>query len=93
MARGERRVISFNLPCRDLGSISNLRGTTLRGDFFVKKKGAVSENEKGIASLEGHVPLVPPVPISMLPWQFHDILISFKMAAFSSFLKELMENF
>ena len=51
---------------RDVGSISNLGGMTLRGHFFLKKKGAFSENKKGtslfIAKSWGHMPPVPPVP-------------------------------
>ena len=49
-----------------------LGGTTLRGHFFLKKKGAFFKNEKGTSLFianswgGGHVPPVPPVPTSML---------------------------
>ena len=40
---------------------------TLRGQFVLKKKEALSENKKGtslfIAKSWGHVPPVPPVPL------------------------------
>ena len=40
--------IFFGLS-RDVGSISNLGGTTLRGHFFLKKQGAISKIKKGTA--------------------------------------------
>ena len=49
---------------RDVGSISNLGGKTLRGHFFLTKKETLSKNKKGpsllIAKSWGHVPPVPP---------------------------------
>ena len=54
---------------RDVGSISNLGGTILRGHFFLKKKGAFSTNKRDpslfVAKSWGHVPPVSPVPTSM----------------------------
>ena len=54
---------------RDVGSISNLGGTTLRGHFFHENRRAFFRNEKGtlclLQNLGGHVPPVPPVPTSV----------------------------
>ena len=50
----------FNQASRDVGSISNLGGTTLLGHLFLKKKGALSKSKKGTslftAKSWGHVP-------------------------------------
>ena len=49
---------------RDVGRISNLGGTTLRGHFFLKKKGAFLKIKRALLclleNLGGHVPPVPP---------------------------------
>ena len=49
--------------------MSNLGGTTLRGHFFLKKTGAFSKKERALLcslqNLGGHVPPVPPAPMSM----------------------------
>ena len=63
---------SFLVYIRDVGSISNLGGTTLQGHFFLKKKGAFSTNKKGTSlfvakSWGAHAPSAPPpVPTSMV---------------------------
>ena len=55
---------------RNVGSISNLGGTMLRGHFFLKKKGAFSEIKRAflclLQNLGGHLPPVPSVPTSMI---------------------------
>ena len=49
---------------RNVGSISNLGGTSLRGHFFLKKKGAFLRMKRPLLfllqNLGGHVPPVPP---------------------------------
>ena len=50
------------LGSRDVGSISNLGGTTLGGHFFLKKKGPFSKIKRALLcllqNLGGHVPRV-----------------------------------
>ena len=40
--------VQLRFLVRDVGSISNLEGQHLKGTFPLKKKGALSENKKGI---------------------------------------------
>ena len=62
--------ISAEPKFRDVGSISNLGGTTLRGHLFLKKKGAFSKNLEGtslfISKSWGHISSVPLVSTSMV---------------------------
>ena len=70
-----RNIPSFMLQCkstRDVGSISNLgEGTKLQGHFFVKPKGQSLNIKEHFfvycKILGGHVPPVPPVPMSLKP--------------------------
>ena len=66
-----------DVMARDVGSISNPGGTTLRGHFFLKKKGAFSRSKKGISlsiakSWKGMCPQCPPVPTSICDHECQD---------------------
>ena len=55
---------------RYVGIISNLGGTTFRGHFFLKQKGAFSENETGtslftVKSWEARAPSAPGSRVSV----------------------------
>ena len=67
---------SLNIPGqgRDVGSISNLEGTTSQGQFFLKKMGAFSKIKRALLcllqNLAGHMPPNAPwfLPLCTKAW-------------------------